>query len=222
MLSARAPSSTAPPIFSSGARAGPRVRRLYDCAVTIHPIVICGDPVLHRPTTPVTVFGGALAEFIDDLFETNSAANGAGLAANQVGDDRRVFIYDCPDDDGVRRRGYVVNPVMETSGVPETMPDPDDDFEGCLSVPFENFPTGRAHWTKVTGVDARGEPVEVEGTGFFARCLQHETDHLNGVLYLDRLVGRHARAAKKMVKANGWSAAGNSWLPGRDDDPFGH
>jgi len=147
--------------------------------VTIHPIVICGDPVLHRPTTPVTVFGGALAEFIDDLFETNSAANGAGLAANQVG-------------------------------------------EGCLSVPGENFPTGRAHWTKVTGVDARGEPVEVEGTGFFARCLQHETDHLNGVLYLDRLVGRHARAAKKMVKANGWSAAGNSWLPGWDDDPFGH
>ena len=62
----------------------------------------------------------------------------------------------------------------------------------------------------------------VEGTGFFARCLQHETDHLDGHLYLDRLVGRHARAARKMVRANGWNVAGQTWLPGRDQDPFGH
>jgi peptide deformylase len=190
--------------------------------VTIHPIVICGDPVLHRPTTPVTVFDESLAIFIDDLFETNTAANGAGLAANQVGDSRRVFIYDCPDDDGVRHRGHVINPVIETSGVPETMPDPDDDYEGCLSVPGENFPTGRAHRAKVTGVDKDNKPIVVEGTGFFARCLQHETDHLDGFLYLDRLVGRNARAAKKMIKANGWGVPGRSWLPGRDADPFGH
>jgi len=190
--------------------------------VTILPIVICGEPALHQPTTPVTVFDDALATFIDDLFETNTAANGAGLAANQVGDSRRVFIYDCPDDDGVRRRGYVINPTLETSGVPETMPDPEEDYEGCLSVPGENFPTGRALWAKVSGVDVSGNPVEVEGTGFFARCLQHETDHLNGLLYLDRLVGRHARSAKKMIKANGWVEAGRSWLPGRDADPFGH
>ncbi|MBE7162455.1 MAG: peptide deformylase [Williamsia herbipolensis] len=190
--------------------------------MTIRPIVICGEPVLHRPTTVVTTFDAELAEFVDDLFETNTAAHGAGLAANQVGDDRRVFIYDCPDDTGVRHRGYVVNPVLQTSAVPETMPDPDDDYEGCLSVPGENFPTGRADWAKVTGVDVHGEPVEVEGTGFFARCLQHETDHLDGHLYLDRLVGRHARAAKKMVKANGWGVPGNSWLPGVDEDPFGH
>ena len=149
--------------------------------MTIRPIVIFGEPVLHRPTTPVTVFDDELAAFVDDLFETNAAAHGAGLAANQVGDCRRVFIYDCPDDDGVRHRGYVVNPVLETSAVPETMPDPDDDYEGCLSVPGENYPTGRAHWAKVTGVDRDDQPVEVEGTGFFARCLQHETDHLDGL-----------------------------------------
>ncbi|MGI8417280.1 MAG: peptide deformylase [Nakamurella sp.] len=190
--------------------------------MTIRPIVICGEQVLHRPTSPVTVFDDELAQFIDDLFETNTAAHGAGLAANQVGDERRVFIYDCPDDDGVRHRGYIVNPQIETSEVPETMPDPDDDYEGCLSVPGENFPTGRASWAKVTGVDKGNVPIEVEGTGHLARCLQHETDHLDGRLYLDRLVGRNARAAKKMVKANGWDVPGNSWLPGSDADPFGH
>ncbi len=190
--------------------------------MTIRPIVIVGEPVLHRTTTPVTVFDDELSTFIDDLFEINAAAHGAGLAANQVGDTRRVFVYDCPDDEGIRHRGYVVNPVLETSAVPETMPDPDDDYEGCLSVPGENYPTGRAHWAKVTGVDKDDQPVEVEGTGFFARCLQHETDHLDGLLYLDRLIGRHARAARKMVKANGWGVPGNFWLPGSVPDPFGH
>lgn len=185
------------------------------------PIVICGEPVLHRATREVTVFDDELRAFVDTLFATNTAANGAGLAANQVGDDRRVFIYDCPDGKE-RRVGYVINPVLETSERPETMPDPDEDLEGCLSVPGENFATGRAEWAKVTGVDLDNQPIEVEGTGFFARCLQHETDHLDGLLYLDRLIGRHARAAKRMVKANGWGVPGNSWLPGVDPDPFGH
>jgi peptide deformylase len=190
--------------------------------VTIRPIVICGEPVLHRPTTPVTVFDDELATFVDDLFETNTAANGAGLAATQVGDGRRVFIYDCPDDEGVRHRGYVVNPVLATGEIPEGMPDPDDDLEGCLSVPGENFPTGRASWAKVTGVDIHGEAIEVEGTGFFARCLQHETDHLDGLLYLDRLIGRYKREAKRMVRERGFGVPGLSWMPGTDPDPFGH
>ena len=200
----------------------PYPRPPYHARVTILPIVICGDPVLHRPTRAITEFDDELRRLVDDMFETNTAAHGAGLAANQVGDDRSVFVYDCPDDHGIRHRGYVINPVIETSAVPETMPDPDDDYEGCLSVPGENFPTGRAAWARVAGVDGDGEPVEVEGTGFFARCLQHETDHLQGRLYLDRLIGRHARAARKMVKAHGWDIAGRSWLPGRDPDPFGH
>jgi peptide deformylase len=74
----------------------------------------------------------------------------------------------------------------------------------------------------VTGVDSDGSPIEVEGTGFFARCLQHEVDHLDGYLYLDRLIGRHQRAARKMVKTNGWTVPGLSWTPGVDKDPFGH
>lgn len=190
--------------------------------MTVRPILICGEPVLHRPTREVTEFDDDLRQLVADLFDTNTAANGAGLAANQVGDDRRVFIYDCPDETGQRRRGYVINPVLQTSAIPETMPDPDDDYEGCLSVPGENFPTGRADWAQVTGVDLDQEPVQVDGRGFFARCLQHETDHLDGHLYLDRLIGRNARAAKKMVRDRGWGTPGHSWLPGRDPDPFGH
>ncbi len=190
--------------------------------MTIRPIVICGEPVLHRPTVPVTEFGTAeLKAFVADLFETNEAAHGAGLAANQIGDNRRIFVYDCPDH-GERRRGYVVNPTIETSDIPTNMPDPDDDSEGCLSVPGESFPTGRATWAKVTGVDVDGAPVEVEGSDFLARCLQHEVDHLDGYLYLDRLIGKNARAGRRAVKANGWGVPGHSWLPGVDEDPFGH
>src|SRR5947209_20264326 len=159
--------------------------------MAIHPIRVVGDPVLSTPTRPVTDFDDELRTLVADMYETMAAANGAGLAANQIGVDLRVFVYDCADDEGERHRGVVVNPVLETSGRPETMPDPDDDWEGCLSVPGESFPTGRAAWAKVTGFDADGNPVEAEGTGFLARCFQHEADHLDGLLYLDRLVGRY-------------------------------
>nr|WP_296769706.1 peptide deformylase [Rhodococcus sp. (in: high G+C Gram-positive bacteria)] len=189
--------------------------------MAIRPIVIVGDPVLATPAVQVTVFGDELAAFVEDLFETNTVAHGAGLAANQVGDPRSVFVYDLVDDDRVRHRGCVVNPVLETSELPETMPDPDDDIEGCLSVPGERFPTGRADWARVSGVDVHGEPVVVEGRDYLARCLQHETDHLRGHLYLDRLVGRNQRAARKMIKRRQWTVAGNQWFPGVDPDPFG-
>ncbi|HVK24108.1 MAG TPA: peptide deformylase [Actinokineospora sp.] len=188
--------------------------------MTVHPIRIVGDPVLHNPTTPVDRFDGELKTLVEDMFETMAAANGVGLAANQIGVALRVFVYDCPDDEGVRHRGLVVNPVLETSAVPEGMPDPDDDFEGCLSVPGESFPTGRADWAKVTGQDVDGAPIEVEGTGFFARCLQHETDHLDGLLYLNRLVGRNLRESKRMLKANQWGKPGLSWDPSTSEDPF--
>jgi peptide deformylase len=188
--------------------------------MAIHPIRVVGDPVLSTPTRPVTDFDDGLRTLVADMYETMAAANGVGLAANQIGVDRRVFVYDCPDDEGNRHKGVVVNPTLETSARPEGMPDPDDDFEGCLSVPGETYPTGRADWAKVTGFDDNGEPVEVEGTGFLARCLQHETDHLDGLLYLDRLVGRNARAAKKMLKRNGWGVPGLSWDPAVEPDPF--
>jgi peptide deformylase len=201
----------------------------YASPVAVLPIRIVGDPVLHTATEPVTVNdNGSLPEdvvaLIGDMFDTMDAANGVGLAANQVGVSKRIFVYDCADERGMvtRRRGVVVNPVLETSDVPETMPDPDDDEEGCLSVPGEQFPTGRADWARVSGLDADGTPVTVEGNGLFARMLQHETGHLDGFLYLDRLVGRHARAAKRAVKSHGWGVPGLTWMPGKDPDPFGH
>ncbi|BBZ01005.1 peptide deformylase [Mycolicibacterium chitae] len=191
--------------------------------------MIVGDPVLHTATQPVPVGADGslpadLAELIADMYDTMDAAYGVGLAANQIGVSKRVFVYDCADERGktARRRGVVVNPVLETSEVPETMPDPENDDEGCLSVPGESFPTGRAQWARVTGLDADGNPVTLEGEGLFARMLQHETGHLDGYLYLDRLVGRHARAAKKTVKRNGWGVPDQSWMPGEVPDPFGH
>ncbi|MGW0018969.1 peptide deformylase [Rhodococcus sp. NPDC003382] len=194
--------------------------------MAILPIVITGDPVLHNPTEPVTESPAELAQLIADMYETMDAANGVGLAANQVGVAKRLFVYDCPDRDEngnvARRRGVVINPVLETSEIPETMPDPDEDLEGCLSVPGENFPTGRAEWAKVTGTDAEGNPVEIEGRGFFARMLQHEVGHLDGFLYIDVLIGRNARAAKKTIKRAGWGVPGLTWLPGSVEDPFGH
>jgi peptide deformylase len=197
--------------------------------MAVVPIRIVGDPVLHTVTSPIPVgddgsLPAGLADLIEDLYETMDAANGVGLAANQIGISKRVFVYDCADERGraTRRRGAVVNPVLESSEVPETMPDPDNDDEGCLSVPGESFPTGRASWARVTGLEADGTPVTLEGTGLFARMLQHETGHLDGFLYIDKLIGRHARAAKRTVKANGWGVPGLRWTPGEDPDPFGH
>ncbi|HKI40925.1 MAG TPA: peptide deformylase [Mycobacterium sp.] len=197
--------------------------------MAVVPIRIVGDPVLRTPMTPVPVAAdgslpAGLSELIATMYDTMDAAHGVGLAANQIGQGVRLFVYDCADDRGLtnRRRGVVVNPVLETSEVPETMPDPGADEEGCLSVPGESFPTGRAKWARVTGLDAEGKPVDIEGTGLFARMLQHETGHLDGFLYLDRLIGRYARSAKRAVKSHGWGVPGLSWLPGEGPDPFGH
>jgi peptide deformylase len=190
--------------------------------MAVHPIRITGDPVLHHPVRRVEKFDDDLRTLVDDMFETMAAARGVGLAANQIGVDLRLFVYDCPDDEGVRHRGVIVNPELETTERPETMPDPDDDLEGCLSVPGESFPTGRASWAKVTGQDLDGAALEVEGTGYFARCLQHETDHLDGLLYLNRLVGRYTKESKRMLKRNGWGKPGLSWDPAAEDEDDVH
>lgn len=196
--------------------------------MAVVPIRIVGDPVLHTPTTPVAVSADGslppeLAEIIATMYETMDVANGVGLAANQIGLALRLFVYDCAEArQSPHRRGVVINPVLETSQIPETMPDPEADNEGCLSVPGESFPTGRAGWARVTGLDADANPITLEGTGLFARMLQHETGHLDGFLYLDCLIGRYARSAKRTVKQRGWGIPGLAWMPGEDPDPFGH
>lgn len=190
--------------------------------MTVHPITITGEPVLHQRARPVEAFDDALRTLIADLFETMDTANGVGLAAPQIGVGLRIFVYGMENDDDVPARGVVVNPTLVTSKIPGSEPDPDEESEGCLSVPGEAFPLKRADWVRVSGFDGDGGPVEFEATGWFARCMQHENDHLDGKLYVDRLNAKHTRRARKAVKANGWGIAGLTWMPGVDPDPFGH
>lgn len=163
------------------------------------PITVVGEDVLHRRNADVTEFGTPdLCALIDDMFRTMYVAEGVGLAANQVGVDLRVFVYDCPDDDGVRHVGHVVNPVVETEGVGEEGVCVDN--EGCLSVPGPHAELARAPRARVRGFDRDGVPVVVEGGGYFARCLQHETDHTLGRLYIDRLSKRERKRVLKEME----------------------
>ncbi|MCQ4042866.1 peptide deformylase [Streptantibioticus rubrisoli] len=158
---------------------------------TVRPITVVGNPVLHKPCQTVTEFDDKLAALIDDMFASQRAAEGVGLAANQIGVDQRVFVYDCPDDDGVRHVGHVVNPVLDE--LPAERRVLDDSNEGCLSVPGAYMELARPDYAVVRGQDMHGNPIAVQGSGYFARCLQHETDHLNGYLYIDRLSKRERK-----------------------------
>jgi peptide deformylase len=190
--------------------------------MAVRPVVITGEPVLHRVAAHVERFDAELAELVQDMFDTMDAAHGVGLAAPQIGVGLRVFVYEMANDDGVPPRGVVINPILALSKVPEGRPDPDSESEGCLSVPGEHFPLRRAERARVNGQDLHGNGIEFEATGWFARCMQHEFDHLNGKLYVDRLDDKHLRKARKAVKGHGWGQPGQSWLPGVDPDPFGH
>ncbi|MGW6734642.1 peptide deformylase [Streptomyces sp. NPDC055013] len=156
-----------------------------------------GEEVLHKPCRDVTEFGPDLAALIDDMFLTMYIADGAGLAANQVGVDLRLFVYDCPDDDGVRHVGHIVNPVLEPLDAAHRRLL--DAGEGCLSVPGAVMDVPRPDRAVVRGLDRDGEPVAIEGTGYFARCLAHETDHCNGQIYVDRLSKRERNEALRQV-----------------------
>ncbi|MER6165718.1 peptide deformylase [Streptomyces violaceorubidus] len=158
-----------------------------------------GEEVLHRPCRDVTEFGPDLAALVDDMFRTMYVAEGAGLAANQVGVDLRLFVYDCPDDDGVRHVGHIVNPVVEALAPAARRLL--DEGEGCLSVPGAVMAVPRPDRAVVRGLDREGAPLLIEGTGYFARCLAHETDHVNGQVYLDRLSGRERKAALRQSAA---------------------
>ncbi|MQY35487.1 Peptide deformylase [Streptomyces sp. RB17] len=155
-----------------------------------------GEEVLHKPCRDVTEFGPDLAALIDDMFLTLYVAQGAGLAANQVGVDLRLFVYDCPDDDGVRHVGHIVNPVLETPTSGRRLL---EEGEGCLSVPGAVMAVPRPDRAVVRGQDKDGSPIAIEGRGYFARCLIHETDHTNGYIYLDRLSKREKKDALRQM-----------------------
>ncbi|GAB1640412.1 peptide deformylase [Krasilnikovia sp. MM14-A1259] len=157
--------------------------------MTVRPIRRYGDPVLRAPAQPVTVFDDDLHALVTDLEDTVREPGRAGVAAPQIGVGLRVFSFNVGG-----RVGHVVNPVLsEASGV-------SDDEEGCLSLPGLGFVTRRAAAVTVRGVDRRGEPVTIHGTGLLARALQHETDHLDGRLYLDVLTGDVRRQALRELR----------------------
>ena len=150
---------------------------------TVRRITRYGEAVLHQRCEQVTDFDADLTTLISDMFATMRSIHGVGLAANQVGVGKRVFVVDCPIGEDERLVAHVVNPLLELPASRSL----DVDLEGCLSVPGPYAELGRQDHAKVTGVDLHGQPVIIEGEGFLARCLQHEYDHLEGVVYVDRL-----------------------------------
>jgi len=168
----------------------------------VRPITRWGTPVMHRVEEPVTEFGDDLRQLAADMVATMYAADGVGLAACQIGVDRSIFVFDCPDEDGVMVKGVVCNPVlMLPEGKDRRL---DDDDEGCLSFPGAFIPCARPDYAEVHGQGLDGEPVHYRGTGLLARCLQHETDHCMGTVFGDRL---NRRAYKRLQKQHDGMAA---------------
>jgi len=166
---------------------------------TVRPITRWGEAVMHRPARPVTTFDANLEALVADMVATMYAAEGVGLAACQIGEDLAVFVFDCPDEDGVEVQGIVCNPVLQLpEGRDRRL---DDGDEGCLSYPGAFVSCARPDYARVTGQDLHGEPVEFTGTGLLARCLQHETDHTTGMVFGDRLSSRLRKKLQKQMEA---------------------
>lgn len=157
----------------------------------IRRITTWDEDVMHRPTRPVSDFGPSLHQLVADMFATMAAADGVGLAGPQVGVDLAVFVYNCPDADEHYHSGVVCNPVVELpQGDKRNL---EATQEGCLSWPGAYHLLARPDQAVCRGVDENGQPVEIKGTGMLARCLQHETDHLGGTVFADRLSARSRR-----------------------------
>jgi peptide deformylase len=161
--------------------------------VSVKSIRLFGDPVLRTPAEPVRDFDAELRRLVKDLTDTMLEAPGLGLAAPQIGVGLRVFTYNV--DDVI---GHLINPVLKLSD------DQEIDEEGCLSFPGLQYPALRAHGVVATGFDMHGEPVTVQGAGQLARCVQHETDHLDGILFIDRLDPAQRKLAMKEIRAAEW------------------
>lgn len=184
--------------------------------MAILPIVISGEPVLHRPAEAVTEFGVELQTLVADMFETCEVAPGVGLAAPQVGVGKRIFVWMYEDQEEAPARGVAINPELWISPPEPGLPG-EDEIEGCLSFPGERFALRRSARALLRAQDVDGNFFEIEASGWFARIMQHEFDHLNGLLYVDRLVHPENRGAQKAERKNGWGVAGLSWMPGVDN-----
>lgn len=167
--------------------------------MAIQPIRFFGDPVLTTPATEVVDFDKELRNLVADLTETMHDAPGAGLAAPQIGVSLRVFVWDVDGE-----VGHLVNPTLDLSDEMQ------DGEEGCLSFPGIYYETPRALRAVAKGFTMHGEPLIVEGTEFLARALQHETDHLNGILFVDRMSSDLRKDAMKDIRESDWFAAAES------------
>ncbi|MFE9320285.1 peptide deformylase [Nocardia sp. NPDC052278] len=166
--------------------------------MTIQPVRLFGDPILRSRAAEVTEFDRELRQLVTDLTETMHDDGGVGMAAPQIGVGLRVFVYDTED-----ASGHLINPTYEVVGVEEQVGP-----EGCLSIPGLRYDTRRALRVRATGVDVNGKPVEFAAEGLLARCVQHETDHLDGVLFIDRLDPAQRKEAMRTIRESDWFSAG--------------
>ena len=169
------------------------------------PLTLWGNPILDQLAAAVldAEFGAELAELGERMMKVMYAVQGVGLAAPQVGIGKRFFVYDCG-----RRRGLLANPVI----VDRSRELAEED-EACLSIPGSVWPTARAASVVIEGRDADGEPVTFRSTGYLARCMQHETDHLNGQLYVSRLGGRLGKLARREAREASWFGQPHKFVP---------
>ena len=161
--------------------------------MSIQEIRFFGDPVLTTPASLVTDFDKELRVLVQDLTDTMLDAPGAGLAAPQIGVSLRVFVWDVDE-----QLGHLINPVLTLS---EEMQEGE---EGCLSFPELRYETPRAMRAVARGFNMYGEPITVEGTELLARCLQHESDHLDGIVFIDRLSADDRKLAMKEIRESEW------------------
>ena len=161
--------------------------------MSIQPIRLFGDPVLTTPATAVIDFDKELRTLVQDLTDTMLEAPGAGLAAPQIGVPLRVFVWDV--DEAI---GHLINPTLDLSVELQ------DGEEGCLSFPALSYETPRAFRAVAKGFNMYGEPITVEGTELLARALQHETDHLDGIVFIDRLSVEDRKLAMKEIRESEW------------------
>lgn len=163
--------------------------------MTAQNIRLFGDPVLRTPADQVTVFDKELRRLVTDLEETMLAAPGAGLAAPQIGIGLRVFTYHISEDE----QGHLINPVLHFPTDEEQ-----DGPEGCLSIPGLTFDCRRREHVVAHGQNQWGDPITVEGTARLSRAIQHETDHLDGILFVDRLDAATRKAALRAIRDAEW------------------